>query len=78
MADGKLSSERVMSLIDSYIEGDELLLFVDAQHCTSSSKADAFAHIKSLLSHGTVKIPDPRFHARVFINSVGVGVGSAR
>lgn len=78
MEDGELIPEHVMSLLDSYIEGDELLLFVDPQHCTSSSKAEAFAHIKNLLAHGNIKIADPHFRARVLINSsVGVGVGSA-
>ena len=67
-----------MSLLDNYIEGDELLMYVNSQHCIFSSKANAFADIKNLLAYGNIKIADPRFRGRVLINaSVGVGVGSA-
>lgn len=77
IVDGEFDRSRVDSLINRYIQGDELLLFVNAQHCVSSTRVDAFTHIKSLLPHGTVRIADPRFHARILINQIGVGVGSA-
>jgi hypothetical protein len=72
-----LDESRVRSLLDRYIEGDELLIFVNSQHCAFSSRRDAFTQIQSLLQHGTVRIADPRFQGRVIIEPLGVGTGSA-
>jgi hypothetical protein len=77
MVNDALDESRVHSLLDRYIQGDELLMFVNSQHCAFSSRRDAFANLKSLLQHGTVRIADPRFRGRVIIEPLGVGTGSA-
>ncbi|MNG17244.1 hypothetical protein D3C85_972130 [compost metagenome] len=77
VVDGRLNCDKVNQLINRYITGDEVLLFVDPQHCAFSSKENAFSHVEQLIEHGTVRIADPRFNARILISPIGVGVGSA-
>ena len=77
VVDGKLNRDKVNQLINRYIAGDEVILFVDTQNCAFSSKENAFQHVEKLIEHGTVRIADPIFHARILINPIGVGVGSA-
>lgn len=77
MVNDALDEGRVRSLLDQYIQGDELLLFVNPQHLAFSSRRAAFGHIKSLLQHGAVRIADPQFQGRVLIEPLGVGTGSA-
>jgi hypothetical protein len=76
MVNGELNAERVNSLINRYIKTENLLLFVNSQHCAYTLKSDAFEHTKKLILHGTVRIADPQFHARILISQIGVGVGS--
>lgn len=78
MLNSELCEERVVSFIDKYFDSSELLLFVNSQHCMSSSKMEAFGNIKHLLFLGIVRIADPRFQTRALINPIVVGVGSTR
>lgn len=77
MIDDSLSRERVNDLIEKYIPGDELIIFVDPQHCAFSNKFDAFEKVEALIKYGTIRIADPRFLGRILINPIGVGTGSA-
>lgn len=77
MIDDTLSRNRVNDLIEKYIKGDELLIFVDPQHCVHSNKSVAFEHIEILIKYGTIRIADPCFHGRILINPIGVGAGNA-
>ncbi|VEE16534.1 hypothetical protein [Ectopseudomonas mendocina] len=77
MIDDALSHNKVNDLIEKYIKGDELLIFVDPQHCAYSNKSAAFEHIKTLIKYGVIRIADPRFHGRILINPIGVGTGNA-
>jgi len=76
MQNDKLSERKVMSLIDQYIDGDTLLLFVNSQNCLCCSKPEAFANVERLLAVGALRIADPAFRGRVLIEpSLGVGAG---
>ncbi len=76
MQEDEVDKQKVMLLIDEYIEGDALLLFATAQNCLCCSKVDAFENIKRLLAFGTLKIADPLFIGRVLIEpSLGAGAG---
>ena len=78
MQDGRLNERKVMALIEEYIRGDTLLLFVNAQNCLRCSKAEAFAHVERLHAMGSLRIADPAFNGRVLIEpSLGVGAGHA-
>ncbi len=73
---GELNQARVDSLISRYIEGDELLLFVNAQHCAHTNRFSAFPYVRDFLNYGVVRIADLKFRARILIHPIGVGVGS--
>jgi hypothetical protein len=77
MVDGQLDRARVDELLARHIPGDELLIFVDRNHCAFSTREKAFEHIREFMPHGRVRIADPRFQGRAIIEPLGVGAGSA-
>lgn len=77
MVDDRLNRARVSALLDRYIPGDELLIFVDRNHCAFSSRESAFEYIREFMQSGRVRIADPRFRGRVIIEPLGVGAGNA-
>ena len=77
MVGDSIDRNSVNGLIEKYIKGDELLIFVDPQHCVYSNKSAAFEHIETFIKRGTIRIADPNFHGRILINPIGVGCGNA-
>lgn len=77
MVQGQLDRARVDSLLDRYIRGDEVLIFVDSNRCAASRREFAFGFIQEFMQHGRVKVADPRFQGRVIIEPSGVGAGDA-
>lgn len=77
MSDDELSRERVDALLNRYIVGNELLIFVNRNYCAFSGRAEAFEYIREFMLHGRVKIADPRFRGKVIIEPLGVGAGDA-
>lgn len=77
MVDDQLDRGRVDELLARFISGDELLIFVDRNHCAFSNRQKAFEHVREFMPHGTVRIADPRFRGCVTIEPLGVGTGSA-
>jgi len=76
MVEGGLDRARFGALLDSYIPGDELLIFVDRNHCAFSNREQAFEFVRDFMEHGRVRIADPRFQGRVIIEPMGVGTGT--
>lgn len=77
MVDDQLDRARVDDLLERYIPGDGLLIFVDRNHCVLSSRASAFEYVREFMPHGRVRIANPSFRGRVIIEPLGVGAGSA-
>lgn len=77
MVEDRLDRTRVDALLDRYIRGDELLIFVDRNHCVSATRETAFDYIREFMGHGRVRIADRRFKGRVIIEPLGVGAGNA-
>ena len=77
MVDDQLDRARVDDLLARYIPGDDLLIFVDRNHCAFSSRENAFENVRKFMPHGSVRIADPRFQGRVIIEPLGVGAGNA-
>lgn len=77
MVNDRLDRVLVNGLLDRYIPGEELLIFVDRNHCAFTGRERAFEYIAAFMRHGRVKIADPRFNGRVIIEPVGVGAGKA-
>ncbi len=75
MVDDQLDQARVGTLLDRYVPGDELLIFVDQNHCAFASRESAFQYILKFMQSGRVKIADPKFRGRVIIEPLGVGAG---
>jgi hypothetical protein len=73
----KLERVKVDALLDRYIDGPDVLLFVNENNCLAVRKGEAFKHIERMIQLGRVKVADPRFHGRVIIEPSGVGAGSA-
>lgn len=78
MVNDELDRSRVNALLEQYIRGDELLIFVDRKHCVSAARDAAFDYILSFVAHGAVRIADPEFKGRVVVYPQGVGGGIAR
>lgn len=78
MKDGSLDKSLFNTLLNDYIyDSPTVLVYLNAQHCTECLKEEAFDHLAEFLKSGTVRIADPRFHARLMINPIGVGIGHA-
>ena len=77
MVDDRLDRARLHALLDRYIPGDQLLIFVDRNHCAFSDRQRAFEYVRDFMPHGRVRIADPRFRGRVIIEPLGVGAGCA-
>jgi len=75
MVDGQLDRARVDALLDRYIRGDEVLIFVDINHCAAKQRKDTFNCIREFIQYGRVRVADPRFQGRVIIEPLGVGAG---
>ena len=73
MVEGQLDRERFNALIDRYIPGNELLIFVNRNHCAVADRAGAFEHVRGFMAYGRVRIADPRFKGRVIVEPLGGG-----
>ena len=77
MVDEQLDRGRVKALLNRYVVGNELLIYVDLDHCAFTDREQAFEHIRDFMPHGRVRIADPRFSGRVIVEPMGVGAGCA-
>ena len=75
IVDDQLDRARVDDLLWRYIPGDDLLSFVDSNHCVLSTREGTFDNVRGLMPYGKIKIANPRFQGRVVIEPLGVGAG---
>jgi hypothetical protein len=76
MVNGELERGLVENLVTSYIIGDKVIVYRDAQHCTCCPVEDAYDVIREYLPHGRVKLAATDFSGRIIVEPIGVGAGT--